>query len=289
VSEKANETFPRSFRLVLEYDGRDFEGWQLQSGPRTARTVQGVLLAAARSITSSEARVRGAGRTDAGVHAMAQVASLRVATDLPVEALLRALNARLPEDVAVRSIAEVPGDWDALREARRKHYRYQIWNGMARSPLRAARWAWIREPLSVEAMREAGRAFLGRHDFAALQGVGSSVQTTVRTILALRIEGRTDGQIVLDVEGEGFLRHMVRNLAGTLIEIGRGRWAPEQAASILASRDRGQAGPTAPAHGLILVEVHDSWSDSCSASRSASGSGGGDRACLSVDDGGPVG
>jgi len=289
VSTDGDEAFLRCFRLVLEYDGRDFEGWQLQAGPRSARTVQGVLLAAARSITGAQARVRGAGRTDAGVHAMAQVASLRVVTALPVEALGRALNARLPEDVSLRAIAEVPEAWDALREARRKHYRYQIWNGSDRSPLRAARWAWIREPLSLEAMREASRAFLGRHDFAALQGAGSSVQTTVRTILALRIEGRTGAQIVLDVEGEGFLRHMVRNLAGTLIEIGRGRWGPERAAAILQSLDRGQAGPTAPAHGLILVEVHDSWSDSCSPSRSARGTEDAARECVSVDDGGPVG
>jgi tRNA pseudouridine38-40 synthase len=209
------------------------------------------------------------------------VASILVSTGLASEAFMRALNARLPEDVAVRQIAEVEADWDALREARRKHYRYQVWNGAGRSPLRAPHWVWVREALSLEAMREASPSFVGRHDFAAMQGTGSRVKTTVRTIQALRIAGRAGDEIVFDVEGEGFLRHMVRNLVGTLLEIGRGRWQPSQAARILASGERGQAGPTAPAHGLILISVQDSWSEA--------------QACelasrrLSVDERGPVG
>jgi tRNA pseudouridine38-40 synthase len=267
--------------LVLEYDGREFEGWQIQAGERASRTVQGVLLEAAHSITGDEPRVRGAGRTDAGVHAEGQVASLQVTTALSSEAFMRALNARLPADLAVRQIAEVAKGWDALREARRKHYRYQVWNGRERSPLRAARWVWIRESLSVEAMREAGQAFLGRHDFSSMQGAGSSVRTTVRTIQALRVAGQAGDEIVFDVEGEGFLRHMVRNLVGTLLEIGRGRWEPAHAATILASLDRGRAGPTAPAHGLILVSVHDSWSDDPVSNAGSEP--------LSVDERGPVG
>jgi tRNA pseudouridine38-40 synthase len=266
---------------VLEYDGTNFEGWQVQSGARPSRTVQGVLLEAAESVTGTGPRVRGAGRTDAGVHAMGQVASIRVATSLASEAFGRALNARLPADVAVLQIAEMPLDWDALREARSKHYRYQIWNGAGRSPLRASRWVWVRESLSLEAMCEASQAFLGRHDFASMQGARSSVQTTVRTIQAFRVLGEAGGEIVLDVEGEGFLRHMVRNLAGTLLEIGRGRWAPSEAKQILSSLDRGRAGPTAPAHGLTLVSVRDSWSES-KGSKSR-------RDPLSVDEKGPVG
>ena len=249
----------RGFRLVLEYDGRDFEGWQSQAGARPARTVQGVLAEAVERVTGEAPRIRGAGRTDAGVHAMGQVASVRVATGLAPQALARALNARLPDDLAVAALDEVAPDWDALREARGKHYRYQLWNGRARSPLRAPRFHWVREPLDLGAMREAARAFEGRHDFAALQGAGSSVRTTVRTIERLSIEGGPGAEILFEVEGEGFLRHMVRNLVGTLVEIGRGRWAAGEATGILASGDRARAGPTAPAHGLVLVAVRDSW------------------------------
>ncbi len=249
----------RTFRLVLEYDGRDFEGWQAQDGDRPARTVQGVLRDALESVTGYPGRVRGAGRTDAGVHAFGQVASVRTMTGMSAKALARALNGRLPSDVAVRDSDEVPEGWDALREAASKHYRYQIWNGARRSPLRAARFHWQRDPLSVEAMREAAGCFIGTHDFASMAGAGSSVKTTVRTVLDLRIAGEAGGEIVIDVRGEGFLRHMVRNLAGTLLEIGRGRWEVARAARILASLDRGEAGPTAPAKGLALISVVDSW------------------------------
>lgn len=250
----------RTFRLVLEYDGLNFEGWQVQAGERPSRTVQGVLTEALESVTGSRARVRGAGRTDAGVHALGQVASVQVSTQFTAEQLARALNGRLCRDIAVREVDAVPLDWDALREARGKHYRYQIWNGADRSPLRAGRFHWLRDPLDVGRMREASEAFVGTHDFAALQGAGSEVKTTVRTIQAVGIKGEAGSEIILDVEGEGFLRHMVRNLAGTLIEIGRGRWEVARGAEILASLDRQQAGPTAPANGLVLVEVRDSWS-----------------------------
>jgi tRNA pseudouridine38-40 synthase len=273
----------RTFRLTLEYDGRDFEGWQIQSGERPARTIQGVLGEAFRAVTREPARIRGAGRTDAGVHAMGQVASVQVVTGLSVEALTRSLNGWFPRDLAVREIVEVPHGWDALREARGKHYRYQIWNGRQRSPLRMGRFHWLRDPLAVDRMREAALAFVGTHDFAALQGAGSSVKTTVRTIQALRIEGRAGAEVILDVEGGGFLRHMVRNLAGTLIEIGRGRWEVRRAAEILASLDRQEAGPTAPAEGLVLVRVRDSWSEA-GAKAAISSSGG-----VSVDESGPVG
>ena len=246
-----------SFRLVLEYDGRDFEGWQIQEGPRTARTVQGVLRDAVADLTGAPPRLRGAGRTDAGVHAMGQVASLTVATRLAPERLAAALNARLPADLAIVACRTAPAGWDALRGARAKHYRYAIWNGRDRSPLRAARAAHVRERLDPERMAEAARIFLGRHDFAAMQASGSDVRTTLRTLTRLDVTGEAGGEITLDVEGEGFLRHMVRNLAGTLIEVGRGRFTRSEVAAILASRDRGRAGPTAPACGLCLVRVWD--------------------------------
>lgn len=256
-----SERSPRTFRLVLEYAGGDFEGWQIQTRDRPSRTVQGELAAAVESITGAPGRIRGAGRTDAGVHAHAQVASLVLGADFEPGKLARALNARLPADVAVMRCDVVPEGWDALREARGKLYRYQIWNGASRSPLRADRFAWIRESLDLDRMRAAAEVFVGRHDFASMCAAGSDVKTTVRTVLALELRGASQDEIVLDVTGEGFLRHMVRNLAGTLIEIGRGRWDVAEAAVILASRDRGRAGPTAPAQGLALVRVMDSFSD----------------------------
>lgn len=281
AARAAVDSRARSFRFVLEYDGSDFEGWQVQAGTREARTIQGELEAALaalgiRSLGGHRARVRGAGRTDAGVHAMGQVASARLDCRLDAKTLLRALNARLPRDIVVLAVEQVPEGWDALREARGKHYRYQIWNGLRRSPLRLGRWHWVAEPLDLEAMQTAAPSWIGQHDFAAFQGAGSAVKTTVRTLEAIAIAGATGAEIQLDFRGEGFLRHMVRNLAGTLIEIGRGRWAPAEASEILGSCDRARAGPTAPASGLQLVAVRDSWSE-------------GELRGVSVDAGHPVG
>jgi len=247
----------RTFRLVLEYDGGGFEGWQAQAGERPARTVQAVLAEALASVGCPAARIQAAGRTDAGVHAEGQTVSVELDRALEAPALVRALNARLPSDVAVRRAAEVAPGWQAADAARAKLYRYRIWNGAHRSPLRAHRFAWVPEPLDVDRMRRAAEAFVGNHDFSALRAAGSSARTSVRTIAAIDLRGEARDEIVLDVRGEGFLRHMVRNLAGTLIEVGRGRFAIEDAGRILASRDRGQAGPTAPAHGLTLVRVWD--------------------------------
>ena len=247
----------RTLRLVVEYDGAAFEGWQLQAGARAARTVQGVLAEAFASIGCPARRIQSAGRTDAGVHAEGQVVSVDLERTLEPRVLARALNARLPSDVAVLRVDEVEPGWLATDAARAKHYRYRIWNGATRSPLRAARFAHVPEPLDVEAMRRAAARFVGTHDFAAFRASGSSARTSVRTIRSIAIEGGAGREIAIEVVGEGFLRHMVRNLAGTLIEIGRGRFAVEAAERILASRDRRQAGPTAPARGLTLVRVSD--------------------------------
>jgi tRNA pseudouridine38-40 synthase len=247
-----------TFRLVLEYDGRDFEGWQAQAGARVARTVQGVLTEALASIGCPVRRIQAAGRTDAGVHAEGQTVSVELERGLEARALVRALNARLPADVAVREVRAVPTGWQAGDAARAKLYRYRIWNGTARSPLRAARYAFVPERLDPARLRAAATAFVGTHDFSALRAAGSSAKTSVRTVRAIDVGGETGAELTIDVLGEGFLRHMVRNLVGTLIEIGRGRFEVVDAARILDSLDRGRAGPTAPAHGLTLVRVFDS-------------------------------
>ena len=242
----------RTFRLTLEYDGRGFEGWQLQ--PDGRRTVQGALEQALLRITGQTLRVVGASRTDAGVHAEGQLASVALETALAPEALQRALNGVLPDDVAVVELAEAPG-FHALRAARSKLYRYAIWNGLAPSPLRRERSWWVRAPLALDPMREAAEALVGRHDFAAFMAAHSDVRTTERTLRELRVEGRSGAALQLELRGDGFLRHMVRILAGTLVEVGRGRRPPAWVTDVLASRDRRRAGPTAPPEALTLVQV----------------------------------
>jgi tRNA pseudouridine38-40 synthase len=240
-------------RLTLEYDGRAFAGWQVQPG--AVRSVQGALEDALAAITGERVRVIGAGRTDAGVHAEGQVASAPIETELSPQVLRRALNAHLGPDLVVLRADTAPEGFHALRDARAKLYRYAVWNGEDRSPLRGARFWHVPVPLDLGAMQQAATAFVGTHDFASLQATGSSVTTTVRTISRLDLEGDTRGEIRIWVEGDGFLRRMVRSLAGTLVEVGLGRRSEDGMAALLAARDRSRAGLSAPAHGLTLVRV----------------------------------
>ena len=242
-----------NFRFVLEYDGGGFEGWQAQAPGH--RTVQGELEAALGRITGSRCAVIGAGRTDAGVHAEGQVASARCETRLAADELRRALNAVLPRDLAVLALETAPDAFHARRDARAKLYRYAVWNGAVRSPLRERTHHRVALPLDLEAMRAAARPLVGTHDFAAFQAAGSRVATTVRTLRRLDIEGCVGGEVLFFVEGTGFLRHMVRNLVGTLLEAGRGRRDPAGMPALLAGRERARAGPTAPAQGLTLVRI----------------------------------
>ena len=244
----------RTLRLTLEYDGAAFEGWQAQASGH--RTVQGALEAAVARVTGQRIRVTASGRTDAGVHAEAQVASLRLDTELAPDRLRGALNGVLPPDVAVLAVEPAAESFHARRDATSKLYRYRIWNGPARSPLSVSRALCLQRPLDLGAMRTAAHAFLGTHDFASFQAAGSSVVSTRRTLLRLDVDGEPSGCVELHVEGTGFLRHMVRILAGTLLTVGSGRRAPGAMPAILAARDRRRAGPTAPAHALTLVEVY---------------------------------
>jgi tRNA pseudouridine38-40 synthase len=241
-----------AFRLLLEYDGAEFEGWQVQ--PRR-RTVQGELEKALRRITGKRCRVTGAGRTDAGVHAEGQVASVVVATHLAPDSLRRALNAVLPKDLAVLALEPAPDGFDARRDARSKLYRYAIWNAPTRSPLRLRTHWNVRTPLDLDAMRAAAAHLVGERDFAALRASGGGAKTSVRTLSRVEIAGEPGGAVRLEFEGTGFLRHMVRNAVGTLVDVGRGRRPPASVAALLAGGDRRAAGPTAPAHGLSLVWV----------------------------------
>jgi len=242
-----------NFRFTLEYDGAGFAGWQAQAGGE--RTVQDSFESAIEQVTGRRLRVAASGRTDAGVHALGQVVSAQIDTELPPVALQRALNQILPDDLAVVSAERAADDFHARRSAVGKLYSYRVWNDPTRSPLRASRTHWVPRELDVPAMSKAAEAFVGRHDFAALQAAGSEVESSVRTLARVEIEREPSGELVFWVEGDGFLRHMVRNLVGTLLEVGAGRRPIESIAELLASEDRRQAGPTAPARALTLVRV----------------------------------
>jgi tRNA pseudouridine38-40 synthase len=241
----------RNLRLVIEYDGTDFAGWQRQDGQRT---VQGCLEAAIETMTGSKTLLRGAGRTDAGVHAQGQVANFQTEAGIPPGGFLRGLNAELPPDIAVLELCEVAPEFDARFAARGKLYRYQIWNHLVRAPLHR-RTSWhCRAPLDLAAMRDAATVFIGEHDFRAFRAADCERKTTVRIVRQLEVR-RTGALITCDVEGTAFLKNMVRILVGTLVAVGRGKLTREDLLRIQAAGDRTQAGMTAPAAGLTLVRV----------------------------------
>jgi tRNA pseudouridine38-40 synthase len=243
------------FKLTLSYEGTDFVGWQRQA---SGRSVQALVEEALSQIEGAPLAVVAAGRTDAGVHALGQVASVSLQRRVGASALRRALNANLPPDVRVVAVEPAPPDFNARFAAQAKTYRYRIICGEFISPF-DRRFAWhMPVPLDVAEMRRAAAHLEGHHDFAAFQSAGSDVTTTGRTLLksVLTSEKKTESdELVYEVTGDGFLRHMVRAIVGTLVEIGAGRLEADDLEAILASRDRHRAGPTAPAHGLCLVAV----------------------------------
>ena len=243
----------RTLKLILAYDGTDFVGWQRQAA---GVSVQGLLEDALSRIEGEPVTVHGAGRTDAGVHALGQVASTSLTVPIDPATLTRALNAVLPPDVRVLSVEEAPAAFHARFSATGKIYEYRIVDGPLLSPF-LRRYVWhVVQRLDLDAVRAASMALRGTHDFAAFQGSGASVASTERTIHRIEWEaGSADRPLVMHIEGDGFLRHMVRNLAGTLVEIGLGRRSVADIAAIRDSRDRSRAGPTAPPCGLFLVRV----------------------------------
>ena len=239
----------KNYRLVVGYDGTDFRGWQRQPD---GRTVQGVLEEAIRKITQKRIVVHGAGRTDAGVHALGQVASFRGAFKLSDEVLLRALNAVLPADVRVFSLEEAPPDFHARRSARSKLYRYRIVHAPQPSPIDrrfVLHWPY---PLKVGKMRAAARLFVRTADFTAFSS--NRDRSPVRSVTRSELR-RSGDEIVYTIEAAGFLRYMVRTIVGTLLEVGRGRMEPGQVEELFRNKDRSLAGPTAAAKGLTLVRV----------------------------------
>lgn len=251
----------RTIKLTLAYDGTDYVGWQRQ---RRGRSIQGELERALAEIEGRPVAAAGAGRTDAGVHALGQVASAQLAHGIGMPALVRALNAKLPPEIRLLAAEPAAADFHARYAARRKTYRYHLASGPIASPF-TLRYAWhVRGTLDLDGMREAAARLLGRHDFAAFQAAGTEVASTVRTIHALAVEPGPGGfeapagpvhTSTIEVVGDGFLRHMVRSIVGTLVEVGAGRVEAHGISAIVASRARPRAGPTAPARGLFLVAV----------------------------------
>jgi tRNA pseudouridine38-40 synthase len=239
-------------KLILEYDGTRYVGWQLQpNGP----SIQGEVERALATLHGGARRVTGAGRTDAGVHALGQVCSFEEAAPLPLDAYLKGMNGLLPEDIAVR-VASIEADgFDARRKAKGKRYHYRIVNGRTRAPLsRLTAWQIFR-PLDVAAMIAACPPLIGRHDFGAFRAADCEAEHAIREVRRLEVAGAPGGEIGVVIEATAFLKHMVRNIVGTLVEMGHGKRNPAAMAELLASRDRTLAGATAPAHGLCLEEV----------------------------------
>ena len=241
-------------KLVLEYDGTRYVGWQVQPN---GRAVQAEVERALATLHKAPLRVTGAGRTDAGVHARGQVASLALGSDLrplPVDAYVKGMNALLPDDVAVRAASIEPDGFDARRSARGKRYRYRLELAPTRAPLgRLQAWQLFR-PLDVAAMRAAAGALVGRHDFASFQASDCACDHAVRELRRLDVVETERGLDVV-AEATAFVKHMVRNLVGTLVEVGQGRRDAASMPALLAALDRTRAGRTAPPHGLCLEEV----------------------------------
>lgn len=250
-----------NFRLTLAYDGSGYCGWQAQ--PRGG-SIQQRVAAAIREITGESAVVHGSGRTDAGVHALGQVAHVHLATGLPAENLQKALNARLPPEIRVIAAAEAAADFHARRDAVAKTYRYRWYRAAVCPPFVYRYVHHYPYRLDEAAMARAAAAFLGRHDFTSLAAAGDrraamaraagQAADAMREIFRCEVT-RHGEELVMEVTGSGFLRHMVRNIAGLLIDVGRGRRRAEEIAAILKARDRRRAGATAPAKGLCLAEV----------------------------------
>ena len=241
----------RTIKLTIEFDGANYAGWQTQPN---GMAVQQVIEEAMQQLLGEQVRLRSSGRTDAGVHARAMVASFTTSRELPLPAFVGGVNRFLPPDIAILSASEVPDGFRAIGDARSKQYRYTIYNGQVRSPLRRL-YSWhVREPLNLDAMDDAARRFVGRHDFAAFRASNYATKTSVRRIDAVTIS-REGEMFTIDVTGEGFLKNMVRIMAGTLVDIGRGRFEPDHIDMLLRNPERKKAGVTAPACGLCLIRV----------------------------------
>lgn len=242
----------RNFKMIVEYDGTAYCGWQRQEN---GLTIQQVLEEAIQVITGEKVTVIGSGRTDAGVHALNQVAHFKSNSSLPINNIYRGMNSVLPPDIVVKELEEVTDDFHAQHDVKSKIYVYKICNQRLRPALGRNFFWFIRFPLDLEPMRKAAQFLIGTHDFSCFCATGTHVKDRVRTIIDIEIKTGADGLIEIKLESHGFLKYMVRNIIGTLVEVGRGKRKPEEMKVIIESRNRKIAGATAPACGLFLKEV----------------------------------
>lgn len=248
----------RNIKLLLAFDGGGYAGWQKQ---KSAETVQGIIEDRLHIMSGEETCLYGAGRTDAGVHAYGMVANFHTKTNIPCQGFVKGLNSMLPADIRVLEACEVGADFHARRSARAKSYWYNFSNGPVQLPTERLYCAHVFEVLDIEAMQNSLAYLKGTHDFSSFEGAGSrdlelSGRGAVRTILEASLETlETGGRYRFIITGDGFLRHMVRNIVGTIFEVGKGKLAQSDVGAILAAKDRSAAGPTAPAAGLFLKEV----------------------------------
>ncbi len=240
-----------NIKLTVEYDGTNYHGWQTQ--PR-GETIQSVLEKAVSTFLGTPTRITGAGRTDAGVHALGQVANFSSAREFDRHRIQRGLNALTPDDITIKAVEIVPDSFDARRDGRSRIYEYRLLNRPAPSPFYLTTAWHVHDPLDTEAMRDAIRCLEGEHDFSSFRAAGCDAAHPVRKVYRTSLDRRGD-LLVFTVEATAFLRHMVRNVVGTFIEVGRGLRTSQSFTELLEARDRTKAGPTAPAHGLFLVEV----------------------------------
>ncbi len=254
----------RYFKLTIAYDGTEFHGWQIQS---EKPTIQGEIVNVLRRLTQEHVYLHGAGRTDAGVHALGQVGSFRTQSALSAEEFQRALNALLPQTIRIVGSEEVGPDFDARWSARGKIYRYRIYRGKVVPPMI---WRYVLHypfPLDEEAMRDAAARFAGTHDFASFAASTGSEEddkerSTEREIFSTElVRTADDEELVFTVRGRSFLRYMVRKMVGTLLDVGRGRLKPDDIDRLYELRDRSKSGPTVPPQGLVMVEVQheEAW------------------------------
>lgn len=237
--------------LTIAYDGTNYSGWQVQPN---GLAVQQVVEDALAQLLGERVRLCSSGRTDAGVHARAMPAAFTTSRELPLRAFIEGTNRYLPNDIAIQDARLVTDGFKPISEALAKHYRYTILNSTARSPLdRLFSWQ-VREPLDLPAMIKAASYYVGTHNFAAFRASNCVAKTTVRRMDSVEIT-QTGNAFIIDVTGEGFLKYMVRVMAGTLVDVGRKRFAPEHVERLLLEGDRQKAGVTAPACGLCLIKV----------------------------------
>lgn len=241
----------RNIKLTLQYDGSRYHGWQIQPGKRT---IQGELVEAVSNLVGVRTYVHGASRTDAGVSALGQVALFEIDSPIPTENFPKAINGRLPRDIVVTSAEEMPWGFDLMSGVTSKLYRYTIYTGRHRPVLRLNQCWHISKMLDVEAMNQAAQLLVGKKDFKSFASAADRRDNSVRTIFRCNVTAE-DKWIYVDVEGDGFLYNMVRNIVGTLVEVGRGRWKLEKITEILEAKDRTAAGPLAPPQGLCLMWI----------------------------------